>query len=165
MRDAGSQTKRSCSSQDRACSVKRDPIGLPLFRRLRSRITGDALSAPAPPPSSATPRVRCVRLVGFVTRRLRMTGRLLLQGPPVFDRVRPVAVDVQPGDRLAQHRAMQKRPLRPDRRLEIDQPRLQGENLLQSLDVAPGDGQQPEFDAPFECIRRKPPAGDEPERR
>ena len=41
----------------------------------------------------------------------------------------------------------------PLRRLQVQQPRLECEDLLQPLDVAPCDRQHPEFDSPLQCVR------------
>ena len=55
--------------------------------------------------------------------------------------------------------------LRAMRRLGVEQPRLQREDLLQAFDVAPGDREQAELDAPLERICREAlPASGQAER-
>ena len=70
-------------------------------------------------------------------------------------RIRPIAMNLQPRDRFRKRRTVEKAALCARRCVDVDQPRLQREDLLQSLDVAAGNRQQPEFHPPFERIGRE----------
>ena len=84
---------------------------------------------------------------------------------PVFDHLGAVAVDLEPGERLVEGRAVEQSPLRAIRSLDVEQPLLQHQYLLQAFDVAPGDWEQAELDAAFERISREAlTAPDQPER-
>ena len=87
-------------------------------------------------------------------------GRLLLELTPVGNGFRPVAVDFQPGHRFREGRAVEESSLRPERRIEIEQPVLKRDDLVKPFDVAPRDRQESQFNSPLERIRGKalPPA-------
>src|SRR5215203_7424111 len=85
--------------------------------------------------------------------RRGLLRRLLLQLPPVLDDVRAIAVYLEPGERFVEDRAVQQCALGAERRLDLDQPVLQAEDLLQALDVAAGNRQQPELEAALQRIR------------
>ena len=114
----------------------------PAARRMASAAgpfdAGDRGMASSPPPDRAP-----------------VLNALRLQRTPVSDDVRPVAVNLQPGDRLVQRGAVQHASLRARRRLELEQPRLHRHDVLQALDVAPRDRQHPDLDAPLERICRE----------
>ena len=67
----------------------------------------------------------------------------------------PVAVDLEPGDRLVQRGAVEHVALRARRRAELDQPGLHRHDVLQALDVAPRNRQHPDLDPPLERICRE----------
>lgn len=76
-------------------------------------------------------------------------GVVALEGPggldetaPVFQRVRRVAVDLQPGERFAERPAMEQRPLRACRQSHVDEPPLQSDDLPQPLDIAAREREQ-----------------------
>ena len=75
---------------------------------------------------------------------MRMSLRLGLQRAPMRDRIRPIAVHVEPGDGFAQYCAVEQRFLGACGGLKINEPRLKGQDLLEPLDVAPRDGQHAE---------------------
>jgi hypothetical protein len=60
---------------------------------------------------------------------------------PVCGDIRIVAVDFQPGERLAEDAAMRQRALGARMGAELAQPALQAEQLTQPFDVAPGQRQ------------------------
>jgi hypothetical protein len=72
---------------------------------------------------------------------MRLVLGLGLQRAPMRDGVGPIAMHVEPGDGLAQHRAVEQRPLRAGGGLKIDEPRLKRQDLLEALDVAARDRQ------------------------
>ena len=83
----------------------------------------------------------------------------------MLDDVGAVAVDFEPGERFVERRAVEQAALGAMGRLDVEQPVLQAENLLQPLDVAPRDRQQAELDAALERIGREAlPAADQAER-
>ena len=83
----------------------------------------------------------------------------------MLDDVGPVAVDFEPGERFVERRAVEQAALGAMRRLDVEQPMLQAEDLLQPLDVAPRDRKQAELDAALERICREAlPASDQAER-
>ena len=75
-----------------------------------------------------------------------------LQLAPVRDDVGPIAVNLEPGQRLVERRPVEQPALGAERRLDVEQPRQQREDLLQALDVAARDRQQAELDAPLQRI-------------
>lgn len=91
--------------------------------------------------------------------------RLLLELTPVCDRFWSISVDLQPGDGFRKCRSMEQSALDANRSIQVEQPVLQRDDLVQPFDVAPGNGQQSEFDAAFERIGGKPlPPADEADR-
>ena len=66
--------------------------------------------------------------------------------------IRPVAVNLEPCQRVVQHMPMEQCALRPERRANVHEPRLQREDLVQPFDVSPWHRQHAEFDAPLERI-------------
>src|SRR5262245_1442588 len=72
-------------------------------------------------------------------------------------RLRTIAVNLQPGERLVDDVAMEQRALRAKRRAQVPEARLDDENLMQALDVAPGNRQHAELDPTLEWIRRETP--------
>ena len=94
-------------------------------------------------------------------RALRLRHELA----PVFDDLGAVAVDFEPGERFVEGRAVEQAALGAMGRLDVEQPVLQADNLLQPLDVAPRDRKQAELDAALERICREAlPASDQAER-
>ena len=71
------------------------------------------------------------------------------------DDLRAIAMNLEPGERFVQGLPMQERTLRPHRSPQIEQPRLQRQNLLKMLDVASRNLQHAELHAPFERVRRE----------
>ena len=90
-------------------------------------------------------------------RRVDLFGRsrLALEQPPVRDGFRPIAMNLQPRERFVQGLPMQERTLRPHRSPQIEQTRLERQNLLKMLDVASWNLQHAELHAPFERVRRE----------
>ena len=82
----------------------------------------------------------------------------------MLDNVRAIAVDVQPGQRIVQHRSMEQRALRALGRLNIEELRLDRQDLAEAFDVTTGDWQQAELDALFEGIGGESLALHQPER-
>ena len=91
--------------------------------------------------------VRCVNLLG--------RSRLALEQSPVRDGLRAIAMNLQPRERFVQRLPMQERTLRPHRSPQVEQTRLERQNLLKMLDVASWDLQHAELHAPFERVRRE----------
>jgi hypothetical protein len=81
-----------------------------------------------------------------------MFSRLSLERAPVSDDVRTIAVNLEPRDRFRQHGAMKQRSLRARRSLDIEESRLQRQNLLETLDISSCDRQHSQIDATFERI-------------
>ena len=106
---------------------------------------------PSPPPES--PRSRSVGRFG-VRRFVRLALRL--QMPPVRDDVGPISVDFEPGERFLERCPMQQAALRPERRVDVEHSGHQREDLLKPLDIAPGNGQQPELDPAFHRVGVEP---------
>ena len=71
------------------------------------------------------------------------SARLGVELAPVIDHVRTVAVDLEPGDRLVEGRAVEQAALRAMRRVDVEQAVLHAEDLLQALDVAARIGSRP----------------------
>jgi len=124
----------------------RDP-GPDLFRSHVRRAAAAATTAGAPAEGNRH----------IVSGRLGMCNlrgvALGLQIAPVRDDIRTTTVNLQPGQRLFDHRAVQQSSLRSMGSLDVQQARLQGENLVQPLDIAARNRQHPELDAAFERIR------------
>ena len=106
------------------------------------------------PPASPTAASRArVRVWGRgIFRRLR----LALQRPPVRDDLRPIAVNLQPGQRVVDRMAVQESALRPEWHAHVEQSRLQRENLVQVLDIASGHLQHAQLHTPLQGIGREP---------
>ena len=84
---------------------------------------------------------------------------------PVRQHLGAVAVDFEPGQRVAEDVAMEQSALRLEGGPQIHQPRLHREDLVQPLDVAARHRQDAEIDPALERIRREAPAAHQPERR
>jgi len=82
----------------------------------------------------------------------------------VSNHIGSIAVNLEPGNGLWQHRTMKQSPLRSRRSLRVQEAGLESEDLLQPLDVASGDRKQTQFDPSFECVGREPSSCDQPER-
>ena len=122
-------------------------------------------SRAASAPSAATPAtVRAGWWRGFVARDLRVFAGFSLECAPVSNHIGSIAVNLEPGDGLWQHRTMEQSPLRSRRSLRVQEAGLESEDLLQPLDVASGDRQQTQFDPSFERVGREPSSCDQPER-
>ena len=67
----------------------------------------------------------------------------------------PIAVDLHPRDRLVQRRSVEQAALGAGRRVDLEEPRLHRHDVLQSFDVAPGDREHPDLDAPLERVSRE----------
>ena len=70
-------------------------------------------------------------------------------------RIRAIAMNFQPRDRFRKRRTVQKAALCARRSVDVDQTRLQREDLVQPLDVAACNRQQTQFHPPFERIGRE----------
>jgi hypothetical protein len=88
----------------------------------------------------------------FIRHHVEVLVWLRLQTPPVSHDIRPIAVNLEPGDRFRQHGAVKQCALGPCRGLRIEQAWLQRQDLLQTLDVSPGNRQHSQFDPPLERI-------------
>jgi len=92
-----------------------------------------------PAAASSAPRPR--RFSAFLTfKRLRR----LDESAPVFERLRRMAVDLQPGERLVEGATVHQASARPRREVKIQQTTLQGEDVSQPLDIASGQRKQTE---------------------
>lgn len=94
---------------------------------------------------------------------MRVRRCLGLELAPVRDGIGTIAVNLQPRERVLQNRAVQQSALRPYRGLDVNELRLDRDDLLQSLEVAPGYGQYAKLDSAFERIRREALAANQPE--
>jgi hypothetical protein len=70
----------------------------------------------------------------------------------MFHGVRPIAMNLQPGERFAEDVTMEQGALRTQRCAEVEEARLQREDLLETLDVAPRHLQHAQLDAAFERV-------------
>ena len=73
-------------------------------------------------------------------------------------------MDLQPGDRFVEDGAVEQAAMGALRRLQVEQARLQRDDLLQPLDVAPRDRQHAELDPALERVGRKAAPADQAER-
>ena len=67
-----------------------------------------------------------------------VTGRRLDETAPVLNHFRYLAVNLQPGQRVAEGTAVHQRTPRARRESHVDEPALQSEDLPQAFDVAAG---------------------------
>jgi hypothetical protein len=113
---------------------------------LRRGIWRPTAAASSPPAMEWNRRERVVRL------NVRVGG-LRLQVAPVADHVRPIAVDFEPRQRFLERGPVEQGPTRSEWRVDVEQARLQRHDLMEALQVATGNRQHPDVDAPFEWIR------------
>ena len=62
-------------------------------------------------------------------------------------------MNLEPGNGFVENRAVEQAAVCPLRRLQVQQPRLEGDDLLQPLDVTACNRQHAEFDSPLQCVR------------
>ena len=87
---------------------------------------------------------------------VRLPGPALgLDRTPVRDDVRPLTVDVQPGQRLIERAPVEQSALGALRCLNVEQLRLGRQDLVKPLDVPAGDRQNAQLHAALQRIGRK----------
>src|SRR5688572_10920562 len=108
---------------------------LPSERGSHTHYYEGSLCGESRPPATAAPTAS-ERSIGHFLGDRRMDG-VLLKLAPMRHHVRAIAVNLQPGDGLREHRSVQQTSLRPRRRVDVEQPRLERDDLVEPLDVAP----------------------------
>jgi hypothetical protein len=94
---------------------------------------------PSPPPTSSSSRTLGVGAF-LAFERL---GRLY-EPAPVFERLRRVAMNLQPCQRLAEGSTMHEGSSCPWGEVQVEEPALQAEDMPQPLDVPARQGKEPE---------------------